>query len=297
MPTTTNRNEKFTLIVDSTQLSSFSECPAQWDYAHNQHLEQIGSNKKAMNMGSYGHVMLENYYKKLAIGCTTNDAVDYAVSVPPEERLELNSEEISILKDKIRIYSYTYAKGDFVPLNPESVELGFSYKLYEDDSRLFILEGKLDHYQHTPALGSYNGVRSIMDHKFQMRRHDLYEKRLQFRNYALATNSNLFVINYISMTKKTDETTFRRKVVPFSSLELELWKSRLIQMFKKMETSIKLAEGHFGPAIPYEHNWGSCENKYGYACQFAALCEANNQYEFDQAKATKFVTIGKWNPW
>lgn len=289
---------KFTLIADSTQIASFFDCPEQWHLAHKEHLEANNQNKKAMNMGSYGHSILENYYKELAKGKPTNEAIEFATSIEPEERLELQKDEIELLRSKCLIYSYTYARNDFIPLNPESVELGFSYNLYEDDRRLFILEGKMDHYQHTPALGAYNGIRCIMDHKFQMRHHELYWKRLQFRNYALATGSNLMIINYISMTKKNDDTTFRRKSVPFSSLELEIWKRRLIEMFKKMEVQIKLASGELtGIPEPFEHRWNSCENKYGYPCQFTQICECTNQFELDMVKQNNFHKIEKWNPW
>ena len=287
--------EKFTLTLDSTQLASFFDCPEQWNLAHNERLEKNDQNKKAMSMGSYGHSILEAYYKGVASGIT--NPMEKALELKPEPRLELTSEEIQIIKDKLLVYSYTYARGDFVPASPDSVELGFSYNLFEDEKRLFILEGKLDHYQHTPSLGSYNGMRSIMDHKFQMKKHDLYTKRLQFRNYALATESNLFIVNYISMTKKTDETTFRRVAIPFSALELQLWKKRLIEMFMKVEVAIKLNRGDYGEPRPFEHRWNSCENKYGYACQFADICECTNQFEIEQVKATKYHKIEQWKPW
>jgi hypothetical protein len=290
-------SEKFTLILDSTQLASFYDCPTQWDYAHNQHLEKNDANKKAMNMGSFGHSMLETYYKQRASGQSQTDSMNAAVSIVPDPILSLQGEEISLLRDKISTYIYTYTNNDFIPESPESVELGFSYPLYEDSQRLFILEGKLDHYQLVPSLGTYNGMRSIMDHKFQMKRHDLYQKRLQFRNYALATNSNLLVINYISMTKKTDESTFRRQTVAFSALELQLWKKRLVQMFKQVESAMRLKNGEFGQPQPFEHRWSSCENKYGYACQFADICEQTDQFSLDSTIQTKYHKIQEWKPW
>ena len=289
--------QKFTLIADSTQLSSFSDCPEQWNLAHQERLEKNEQNKKAMNMGSYGHVLLERYYKSRASGENQNNALQYCLDIEPDEYLQLTVEEKILLRDKITMYVYTYTNNDFIPQNPESVELGFSRKVFEDDARLYILEGKLDKYQHTPSLGTYNGMTSIMDHKFQIKRHDLYEKRLQFRNYAWATNSNLFVINYIRMTKKNDETTFQRKTVPFSSLELQLWHARLIGLFRKMEVAIRLANGEYGQKEPYEHRWGSCENKYGYACQFADICEQTDQFSLNMVKETKYHKIQEWKPW
>ena len=289
--------DKFTLIIDSTQLASFFDCPEQWNLGHQEHLVKNEQNVKAMNMGSFGHTMLERYYKYRASGKDQTEGMEYAISAIPDQRLSLQAEDVVLLKDKITSYIYTYTNNDFIPESPESVELGFSYPLYEDENRLYILEGKLDHYQHTPSLGTYNGMRSIMDHKFQMKRHDLYQKRLQFRNYALATNSNLLVVNYISMTKKTDETTFRRQTVAFSALELQIWKRRLIEMFKKMESAIRLHNGEFGKPEPYEHRWSSCENKYGYACQFADICEQTDQFSIDMVKQAKYHTIEKWQPW
>lgn len=290
-------SNKFTLIADSTQLSSFFDCPEQWNLAHQQCLEKNEQNKKAMNKGSYGHTLLERYYKSRASGENQNNALQFALAAEPEEYLQLTVEEKILLRDKITMYVYTYTNNDFIPQDPESVELGFSRPVFEDDSRLYILEGKLDKYQHTPSLGTYNGMTSIMDHKFQERRHDLYEKRLQFRNYAWATNSNLFVINYIRMTKKNDETTFVRKTVPFSSLELQLWHGRLIQLFRKMEVAIRLAKGEYGKPEGFEHRWGSCENKYGYPCQFTDICEQTDQFSLNMVKETKYHKIQEWKPW
>jgi len=290
--------EKFTLVANSTQLQAFGECPEQWNLAHRENLEKKDQRKDAMNAGSFGHTMLETYYKSIASGKSLNDALNLATSLTPEPRLELEPEMVKVLKDKLFIYGMTYAKSDFIPESPETVELGFSVPVYEDSSRLFILEGRLDAYQHTPMGGFFNGSRAIMDHKFQMRHHELYQKRLQFRNYAWATKSSLFIVNYISMTKKTDDTTFRRKVIPFSSLEHQLWERRLIQMFMNMEMAIKISSGALtGKPQPYEHRWNSCENKYGYPCQFTDICEQTNEAAIEMVKKTQYHQIKEWRSW
>lgn len=70
---------KLTLILDSTQIACFGECPRMWHYEHEVFMEpsDIGE-KELMNMGTYGHKLLEVYYKARSEGKTMSEASSLA---------------------------------------------------------------------------------------------------------------------------------------------------------------------------------------------------------------------------
>lgn len=286
-------SEKFTLILDSTQITQFLSCPEEWNLAHNENLESNAVNRKFIDGGSYGHKMLEVYYKGKLSGLTRDQAIENAYEIKVPEYLQVDPEDIPIIKEKFLLYVAKFEFNDFQPSGSESVEVGFSFKVFENESSLYILEGKIDAHSNGIIRGSYNGMPAFMDHKFQYRARALYPKRIQFRNYALATDSRMAIINYIRLTKKTDQTTFERKLIPFSKVELDLWHKRLIQIYQSVEISMRMAAG----GAPYEHRWNSCEGKFGYPCQFTEICECTDQLTLNAVKATKYHQIPVWKPW
>ncbi len=285
---------KIDIILDSTQISQFLECAEEWNLSNNENLELNDAYKRALNMGSYGHLLLETYYKELCSNDKTK-ATEISLATKVPERLELENEDIELVKERFQVYTFVYLNDQFLVKDPACVELGFSYLLYEDDDRRYILEGKIDHYSHHgPSFGYFNGQRTIMDHKFQLKAHDLYQRRIQFRNYALVAKASMFIINYIRLTKKVDKTTYKRDIIPFSTLELDLWRERLIRIFRKVELE-KIRVKETGES--YEHNWGSCENKYGYACQYTHICESTSLVELEQVKKLRYHKKEEWKPW
>lgn len=319
---------KQTLVLDSSQITTYLECPTLWDYSYRQSIAKVGAAPNdAITMGTYGHRLLDIYYKAIAGGKSMSEGIEAALAFDPSietcicghARIEhkethihseiytaceydndnktdcqctkfkpkpfpLTKYQRKLVKERFTIHSYTYSYGDFTPTSPEHVEVGFSHKLYEDDDKLYILEGRID------VLGGYSGVsNAIMDHKFQMRRRDLYKKSIQFRNYSLVTGATLLIINYIRLTKEITKDTYNRVVANFSALEQEWWRGELIKVYDKI--AAETASGTL------EKRWNSCSGKFGYKCQYTGLCEEIIPEVVKVKKETLFQPKEVWRPW
>src|SRR5205085_2807486 len=128
------------------------------------------------------------------------------------------------VQDRFRMYCLTNSSKDFVPHNAESVEVGFSDLLYEDSEHLFVLEGKID------LLGTIDQTKILVDHKFQERSHNLYEKSVQFRNYSMVAGRQLLIINYIRMAPSATKP-FERVLVSFTTDEHRWWRKELVKIY------------------------------------------------------------------
>lgn len=336
---------KEVLILDSTQLSLYDECPYHWNLEYGKGftvdevpvvpspwnnpenptlyesewtgpLSAIDRWGEALMMGSYGHKLLELYYKGMAQGLTLNQARDFALESRPSEGdkvvilpdykaylvldpLQMNKmhqikfvtpfvldpEKQTAVRERFNDYWNLQIGRNYhiIPDSPESVEVGFSETIYEDDEKLYILEGKID------LIGTVQGLHTIIDHKFQLRMRNIYSKTIQFRNYAMIGHANMLIINYIRLTKKIDGTTFDRGVANFSPPEHAKWRERLKAKFDQIYIARKYDE--------YEQRWGSCSGKYGYPCDFTKLCEP-----FDKRTAANLIQLNYtkkelWKPW
>lgn len=302
--------EKLVLILDSTQLSLFDECPYKWSLEYIENLERDTAYKEAMMMGSYGHKLLEIYYKNCSNQVKGREqAMDYRVptdsniGILPDYKaiiiepgivdigvkqlipFQLAEDKQQLVRERFDNYwtQQIAQNSDFVPTSPEHVEVGFSEKIFESHDRLYILEGKID------GIGSISGLPCIIDHKFQLRMRSIYQKTIQFRNYALAASKNTLVINYIRLTKKFDNTTLAREITSFQPGEHFIWKQRLIRMFDSVANSIK--------SDSFEHRWGSCQGKYGYQCDFTPICEEWSADLIQIKKQSMFHQKEVWKPW
>jgi hypothetical protein len=183
--------------------------------------------------------------------------------------------------------------------SPNHVEVGFSHLLYEDDQRLYILEGRID------LIGSIaaNCPDGWADHKFQMRARDLYLKSIQFRNYSMVLEKAIGVVNYIRFTQKLEigrnvkNPTLKRDLISFSRAEMLWWKSECISMFSKVENYVnhegEYMERHSG------RNWGACSGKFGYPCDFTPLCEnlPFGQQLVQIKQDQDFIVKPEWRAW
>lgn len=287
---------KKTLILDSTQIHRYLECPRAWFLKHTKFLELNGSENVPLHMGSYGHVILENYYKKRASGIPMLVALEESLNLPARN---LDEDSIQTVKRIIVSYVNHYGANDFIPASPDSVEVGFSYVVHEDEDRLYILEGKLDSHS-LPMVGSMNGHRTFMDHKFQMRERELYKRRIQFNNYALATDSIQCVVNYIRFHKNLRDNTFVRQVHTYSRPELAAWRKRLIQIYDVIQSSMDEDDMDGSWFMSgYAKNEAACEGKFGYPCEFSSICEEEYNGPMVQQNVIdrKFHKIEEWKPW
>lgn len=294
------------LILDSTQIDAYLTCPQLWQYGQKERLTPMGgpSTGEAMAMGTYGHKLLEIYYKTVgsqirkvcaAEAFKPDDETCLLCGKSKEEHtgdntctfegkpFPLTGPSRSLVLRRFREYTYTYANKDFKPTSPEHVEVGFSHKVYEDDDFLFILEGRID------GMGSFDGHPVWWDHKFQLRSRDLYKKSIQFRNYAMATGMTMGLVNYIRLTKEVTKDTFKRDIISFYTAELRWWREELIDIYKDIAVSVGLDS--------FKKNYSACSGKFGYPCDFTPLCEELLP-EIGKAKKEQLYTIREeWKPW
>lgn len=325
---------KLTLVLDSSYIQSFSECPQMAHYSYGMRLAPVDraldEKSDAATQGSYGHKLLERFYK-IKNNYSITDAMEFAMSVKADEicecghdlvdhieietlegikhkctgqnevpckcetpkasKVEITPEEKKLVGTRFREYVFTYIQNDFQIETPHHAEVGFSYKLYEDHEYLFILEGKIDLFN--PTYGTYK--LGYADHKFQLRRRDLYTKSIQFRNYGLVTNAKLAMINYVRLTQKVDTTTYKRQLISFAPGEHEWWRKRLIKYF------LKVAEQRYqinalGPHW-VEKNWGSCSGKFGYECDYTQLCNERDHAVKLAVEKNLYQIKPEWKPW
>jgi hypothetical protein len=317
---------KYTLVLDSSQISEFLECQQKWYFKYVKHLVPTfieSQDSLPMNAGTYGHKLLDIYYRARYARASLNDAAARAFAYNPDTDTcecgcsldshkfipQLNIQECHrctkcfnfkpkpfsldmgtriAVQNRVREYFFTYQSNDFQIESIDHVEVGFSEVIFEDDENLFVLEGRID------LLASLQGMQCVVDHKFQMRRHQLYPKSIQFRNYALVAKKLLFIINYIRLTKTPDGTTLVRELVNFTVPELLAWKQKLIQIFHRVKLAKQL--GDLG-GVP-EQNFGACPGRFNYMCNFTTLCEEPQQ-EVARLKEQQLYKINAnpWRPW
>lgn len=303
-----------TLILDSSQISAWFECPTEWSLRGFVPINKLDPSKTlrpgdAMAMGSLGHKYLEIYYTELGSGQHRLAAIAEATRFDPdiEDKTDPQFPLDKTLRDKVkqRFIDYTlmYASGDYKPAYKKVhkvevrngtlydavgrdplIEKGFSYKLFESSEYLFVLEGRIDFMGE-----AQDGTLLWMDHKLQLREHLLYSKAIQFRNYSLATGLNLAVINYIRLHDKLCDKTFVRQPLSFSSLEMRHWKQELI------DTYVTIAKQVAAGAFPQNRN--SCGGAWGRPCMYTPLCEEYNLQTRDAVKRRDFVPRKEWRPW
>jgi hypothetical protein len=293
------------IIADSTQLTCFDECPTRWFNRYVKkitrtwlkresfHDEEIKAEKQnTRDMGTVMHKMLELRYKR---NLTFNQTINEALNICSAEGLIITPEETKLVIDTYRFYHAHYMiNPDFYIKDPQTVELGFSQLLYEDEYYKFILEGRIDLAE--ANIGGPTGISCTVDHKSQARVKRLYTKAIQFRNYAMVLNTNFFVVNYIRFNKNPTVDTFAREIIPFSPLDHKLWKKEITQLFFKM-ANFKLGYETFGEDYNQEgRRRSSCSGQYG-MCEYTLLCDESNKDMLVNIEKMNYEHKEPFKPW
>lgn len=301
---------KTTVIIDSSQLDDFVRCPEYWNYRDQCHYVPLEVKEKTvMDMGSFGHFLLDVYYSGKCLGIHSQELYKSVQAFDvPLDKFKLGEEHKNFVRDRVELYMSAYAtKEDIIPdwkevrdISFDSngipidsirkqplVEQGFSYELLNTKEYLFVLEGKID------AIGQMRGMRTIIDHKFQERAHNLYERSIQFRNYSLVTDAALVIINYVRLHKEVNSSsTFQRQVVAFNAIQKRQWKEELTEIFVQIA---KMKQSN-----NYEKRRAACPGKFGYQCEFTRICDEVNP-EIGKALLNSYYKIKppeeRWKPW
>jgi hypothetical protein len=284
------------IILDSSQISTWLDCPCKWDLSYRQRLTHSNKVEEALSAGTLMHKLIELFH-------TNGNSVQKALDFKMPEGFPLTDKTAADVRKRFQEYvlfwmaqgqSYVIATRPRYAVKIENslpvdfyeqellVEQGFSFHLYEDKDYLFVLEGRID------AIVEMSGNKFWVDHKLQFRERELYKKSIQFRNYALATGFSLGMIDYIRMQKEIGPKTFIRQVISFNAYEQRMWKIELINIFKDIADS--------GIAPPMQR-WNSCDGKFGYPCEFVSLCEEWNPQTKLAIVQRDFVKREEWKPW
>lgn len=327
---------KFTLAADSSQISCFLECPQKWVDFYLKRLEPISFEPdESLNMGSYGHKLLELYYRGKARGLGLNDSVKLFDAYDPDKdncecgcgkefhqvipelniteckrckrcssfrphALELPAKVRTKVRKRMIEYCYEYQRDDIQPTSEQHVEVGFSEPIYEDSENHFVLEGRID------LIGKLQGLDCFMDHKIQGKTYWLYPRSIQLKNYMLITKLPMAVLNYIRLTDKvTKGETIARDIITMNKVELNAWHKQLINVFFRMKKTVLALQSNKDGANAVERNWNSCsggkltydKNKPAY-CWYGPLCEEPDPVIAARKEKQLFkIKEVAWKPW
>lgn len=319
---------KFTLVQDSSQISAYFECPTKWNNHYNKRLEPLTFEEdEAMNSGTYGHKLLDIYYRYKAQNLGLNDIVERAFAYDPDKDVcecgcskdyhcplviapnieeckkckkctkfrahpfALSNKSRNLIRKRFRDYCAKYQRDDIQPASEQYVEVGFSEPIYEDSENLFVLEGRID------VIGTIQGLKCFMDHKFQTKTHWLYPKSIQFKNYMLIAKVPMAVINYVRLQEKIQPDSLYRDIITLNQIELEAWRQRLVQIYFRIKKSLQSKE--------MEKDWSACsgyrltydKDKPQY-CWYTNLCETIDPKIAEAKEKQLFkVNANPWKPW
>lgn len=281
---------KPTLVVDSTQITQFLTCPQSWVLGFVEGIEKNDLPPARMrDMGTFGHLLLERYYKFRTNEILSRHAYEHTLDImQPEDWKLLKEEDKNLVCKRFEEYLQVYSiKGDIRPVDLDSVEIGFTETIYEDDTILLVLEGKID------VIARREDGQYIVDHKFQGARNNLYKKSVQFRNYTMVADLGMLAINYIRLTKNIDQFTFERQFCLFSPLERAWWKKEITGIMRSMLFIRESLEST--QEIP--KNYSSCQGKFGSHCQYTNICEHTDQTLIKNIKTFEYKPKEIWRPW
>lgn len=281
---------KFTLSLDSSQLSDYLTCPQYWNYRNRQNLRLTRASTLAMDRGTCMHSLLETFYKFQIRNPRNRDGNAIASSELVKasgifEELKVSSDDRKLILLRFAEYVLYYQFRDFIPScinGVDGVELGFSKILYEDEDVCFIFEGKID-------LVVENEVGDIFwDHKCTS--YTYYPHKLQLVGYAWATGFRYGGYNYVGLQKSVGKNTFRRNPAQFSESLIERWRKEIIKTFYRVKQDM-LCDS-------FNENLKACSGPFdSNPCAYTSLCEAESGLSREAFKSFSYYKSKKWRPW
>jgi hypothetical protein len=178
-----------------------------------------------------------------------------------------------------RIFGY-FNKYRQETLKVVAVEEGFSRIFYEDNSHLFIYEGRPDLVVDFGS--SFRTGIGFVDHKSEARSNDLLHFNNQFLGYAWGLRCNRGLVNYFGLQKDPkDGEIFRRDSIIYSDKAIERWRDDTLEWFFKLAWSLRTGR--------FVRSW-QCSGKYG-TCRYHALCSSGSENEEQLKTERDFVKL------
>lgn len=326
-------SNKFTLILDSTQLANYFACPAMWYLGDRRLLirsdiqvKDDAKDDSALDMGTYFHKMAELYYRTYRFQYDASNALEYALTVDMDKTHCECKHSIEHHSCETTPGACSIASCMCGQFTPRPFPLGaIKRSAVKDRFReyVYVWNAKGDFDVPSPdyvevgfseclyedserifiiegrmdiARCNYNGTECVVDHKLQVRRKDHYLKRIQYRNYSMVAHLPFLIVNYIRMAKEASSETFKRSIASFTMPEQIHWRKQLIKTYHDISNYLMYGENDHLPP----QNWGNCETGNGYyACQFTPLCEETYLgKEMMQNRIEQLYQIRpQWTPW
>lgn len=300
-------NGRIHITLGASQIANFLMCPTYWVYSDVERMRQqpltILTEDHKTDRGTYGHSLMDCFYKAKARLRNINDALVFTLDAIPEirEKSKLLVSTYEEIEKAFKQYCMNaiVSNVDFDPISEDSVEIGFTRVLLETDRFVFTIQGRID------MLAKFMGYEPfvVVDHKYQWSVNTLYSYNPQFRTYAMVTNAPALIANYIRVYVKS--TTFERQVVGFSENDHYRWRQYLIDnVFHKIMGSLTFYGGssinikESLKKIEEKSNLQACKGEYN-ICQFTKICERLEPIGHPIREATKtFYHIGEGHvPW
>lgn len=292
------------IILDASQIETFESCPKKWFYSYVQNLTTKHPNT-ALSTGSWLHEALNHYYTEIQRGRSPHmqirHTLEYARSLTEGNagrRWPRVRAEPQFHLERLKAYLFHWLNEDS-NMEVIAVEKGFSYLLYEDDDRRYILEGMIDLVTHKPRMGL-----TVTDHKTQSRAYEKYFYNHQAMNYLIATGAAYFEYDYIGWQKEINENTFDRPIWAAPPDILDQWKLDVRLVFDQMYNmryrpeygKYQLGEDMRVGDFPRRRN--SCQTKFG-ICEFHSICQVPDSSSWQpvviQSKYTQ--KDERWKAW
>lgn len=285
------------IILDASQLEIFEACPRKWYYSYVLNLVS-NSSYKPFDVGSYYHEVLAFYYKLLSDPNRIKiDPVMKAINFATTNKLFnkyniIEKEEQFFHLKRLTTYLNKYEVED---LNMEiiAIEGGFSYLLYEDNNRRYILEGKIDLIARSAPEGTI-----VIDHKTQSRFDNRFEFNHQVCNYLTFTKADYFVYNYIGLQDKLPTEGLRRVIYKPHPGMLDQWKIEVTKTFDQMYDYISKPIAYNKKEEAFPRHRSACDSsKYG-LCQYHKLCSIPDGSLWAPVVLSAYKEKDEvWRPW
>lgn len=281
-------SEKKIVVLNSTAIAIYLECPQKYDFAVLQSLVRKGQKNEAMGKGEIFHHLICKYWQlKLEKHPKPFIAITEELTQLRSNFSYISNEDLEFLRQRFFAYSIFWESDPAKPLILEgklAMEIGFTVKIYEDQEFIFLLEGRLD------RIATQQGIDFLLDHKTQGRKYDYYWRRPQFMNYVLGAQEqgmqvNKLMVDYIGLQQTINKDTFRRDMFSYPSSAIREWKQYLIDRIY-----FPIARGKI-----YKER-GSCEGVYA-PCIYNDLCDAPSARGLEELITLNFEKTEQHRSW
>lgn len=274
---------KVSIVMDMSQYDMFLLCPFRFRNRYKLNLTSPQRND-ALDRGLLIHLANETYYQLLKDGAKYEYAVESSLLKMREAFVlesDLDNDESTRLLDTMEQYFdfWRVADQSFEILG---VEESFMYKLYEDDDLIIYLAGKIDlrvrdnKYDNLPY-----------DHKSFSRSGPVQELSNQFKNYAIAANSNYLVVNKIGLQKTLKpHEKFLRVPLTYDHLIFEAWKKNVVH---NIMSYLRCEAEDYWPT-----NETSCD-KFNRRCEYYDVCKSSGEEAKRFKLLSEFMKVEPWD--